>query len=145
MSRSPEARTQSSTHHLTPFTPDDGSEVQPMRVSRVVLAGQPRSCRPNLRGNGDPRYLCGNARLYPHHQTTSAQEKFTDLDESFKSFPYVASCRPGERNAESTVQPVVHRSVHPQTDPKPYGTHNLCAARRRIRTRAKHQPITLSA
>src|SRR5260370_17558937 len=105
MSRSPEARTQSSTHHLTPFTPDDGSEVQPMRVSRVVLAGQPRSCRPNPRGNGDPRYLCGNARLYPHHQTTRAHEKFTDPDQSFKSLPSVASCPPRQPSALSTAQP----------------------------------------
>jgi hypothetical protein len=48
MSRYPEAQNRSSTHHLTPLTADDGSEVQPTRVSCVALAGQPRSCRPNL-------------------------------------------------------------------------------------------------
>ena len=50
MARYPEKQIRSSTHHLTPFAAADGSEVQQMPVSCVMLRGQPRSCRPNLRG-----------------------------------------------------------------------------------------------
>jgi hypothetical protein len=50
MSRHPEIGTTASTPHRTPFNTDDGSEVQPMLNPRIVLAGQPRSCRPNRAG-----------------------------------------------------------------------------------------------
>src|SRR5713226_5939532 len=50
MSRYPEAQNRSSSHHLTPLAADDGSEVQPMQNPRILLAGQPRSCRPNQGG-----------------------------------------------------------------------------------------------
>jgi hypothetical protein len=50
MAHYPETQIRSSTHHLTPFTANDGSEVQPMQVSCVMLRGKLRSCGPNLGG-----------------------------------------------------------------------------------------------
>jgi len=50
MARHPETQIRISTHQLTPFAADDGSEVQPMQPSCVMLRGQLRSCRPKLGG-----------------------------------------------------------------------------------------------
>jgi hypothetical protein len=135
MSRYPEAQTCSSTHHLTPLTLDGGSEVRPMWVSYVVLAGTASllSTKPGWRGThtiSPEMHGCS-----PINQQAGCRRKFTELDECFKSFPHVVSCERGERCAESTVHPVVHRSVHLEGDPKPYGTKRLCNARQRIRTR----------
>jgi hypothetical protein len=137
MSRYSEAQTRSNTHHVTPLTPDDGSEVQPMRVSIVVLAGQPRSCRPNLGGKV-------NQTSSPETRGCSALNNEAELMRSLptstspsKPFhPWLTAARVnGERKARFTVS----FTVHLEGDPKPYGIYSLRATRRWIRTRAKHR------
>jgi hypothetical protein len=105
MSRYSEAQTRSNTHHVTPLTPDDGSEVQPMRVSIVVLAGQPLSCRPNLGGKV-------NQTSSPETRGCSALNNEAELMRSLptstspsKPFhPWLTAARVnGERKARFTV------------------------------------------